>query len=174
MKLSLPLLVFAAFATADVVADKKKVMLDNDKLRGNKNVLLSQQGGRVLVKSNQGSKLDAVPSSVDAVTTKIVGGNEADNGEYPYFGESSSMYRESANKAEMANIIFLTFQCFAIQSVLGWVWWYLDLSYYCVDFSSLLRNYSYQSGYWRLRDDQARRGLLLDRNQESCGENRTY
>jgi hypothetical protein len=91
MKLSLPLLVFAAFATADVVADKKKVMLDNDKLRGNKNVLLSQQGGRVLVKSNQGSKLDAVPSSVDAVTTKIVGGNEADNGEYPYFGESSSI-----------------------------------------------------------------------------------
>jgi hypothetical protein len=94
MKLSLPLLVFAAFATTDVVAGKKKDM-ESNKLRGNKHVL-SQDGGRrrVLVR-NQNNKLDAVPSRVDSdrdlqqdATTKIVGGNNADSGEYPYFGES--------------------------------------------------------------------------------------
>jgi hypothetical protein len=96
MKLSLPLLVFASFATTDVgVAGKKKYM-QSKKLRGNKNVLSQQDAGRgVLVLRNQNNKLDAVPSRVDSdrdlqqdATTKIVGGNNADSGEYPYFGES--------------------------------------------------------------------------------------
>jgi hypothetical protein len=84
MKLSLPLLVFTVFANTDVVVGKKRV-LQSKKLRGDKNVL-----------RNQDNKLDAaVPSTVDPdrdlqqdATTRIVGGNIADNGEYPYFGES--------------------------------------------------------------------------------------
>lgn len=85
MKLSLPLLVFAVFATTDVVAGKKKVTQSSKKLRGNKNNVLR----------NKDNKLDAVPSRVESdrdlqqdVTTKIVGGNNANNGEYPFFGES--------------------------------------------------------------------------------------
>ena len=84
MKLSLPLLFFAVFATTDVVAGKKKVT-QSEKLRGNKDNALR----------NPDNKLDAVPSSVESdrdlqqgATTKIVGGNNANNGEYPFFGES--------------------------------------------------------------------------------------
>ena len=84
MKLSLPLLVFAVFATTDVVASKKKKVTQSKKLTGNKNNAWR----------NQDNKLDAVPSSEpdrdlqQGVTTKIVGGNNANNGEYPFFGES--------------------------------------------------------------------------------------
>jgi hypothetical protein len=81
MKLSLPLLVFAAFAATDAVAGKKKDM-QSKKLRGNKNVL-SQQDGRVLP-----SRVDSDRDLQQDATTKIVGGNNADSGEYPYFGES--------------------------------------------------------------------------------------
>jgi hypothetical protein len=85
MKLSLPLLVFTVFATTDVVVGKKR-LIQSKKLRGDKNVL-----------RNQDNKLDAaVPATTVAsdrdlqqdATTRIVGGNIADNGEYPYFGES--------------------------------------------------------------------------------------
>jgi hypothetical protein len=98
MKLSLPLLVFASFATTDVgVAGKKKYMQAKKLVRGNKNVLSQQDAGRgvLVLLRNQNNKLDAVPSRVDSdrdlqqdATTKIVGGNNADSGEYPYFGES--------------------------------------------------------------------------------------
>jgi hypothetical protein len=84
MKLSLPMLVFTVFTTTTVVADKKKV-IQSKKLRGDKNGL-----------RNQDDKLDAVPSTVNSdrdleedASTRIVGGNQADIGEYPYFGESS-------------------------------------------------------------------------------------
>ena len=85
MKLSLPFLVFAVFATTDVVAGKKKVT-QSKKLRGNKNNVLT----------NQDNTLDAMPSRVESdrdlqqgATAKIVGGNDANNGEYPFFGESA-------------------------------------------------------------------------------------
>jgi len=92
MKLSLPLLVFAVFATnTDVVAGKKKVT-QSKKLRGNENKILKDQD----------RKLDAVPSKVESdrdlqqdATTKIVGGNNANNGEYPFFGESVQSTRRS-------------------------------------------------------------------------------
>jgi hypothetical protein len=87
MKLSLPLLAFTVFATTDVVVGKKRLIQkrQSKKLTGDKNVL-----------RNQDNKLDAaVPAIVDSdrdlqqdATTRIVGGNIADNGEYPYFGES--------------------------------------------------------------------------------------
>jgi hypothetical protein len=81
MKLSLPLLVFTVFTATTVVAGKKKVT-QSKKLRGDKNVL-----------RNQDDELDTtVPSKVnsdrDLESTRIVGGTQADNGEYPYFGES--------------------------------------------------------------------------------------
>ena len=98
MKLSLPLLVFAVFATTDVVAGKKKVT-QSKKLRGNKNNALR----------NQDNKLDAVPSRVESdrdlqegATTKIVGGNDANNGEYPFFGESV----QSTRRLECAGYIY--------------------------------------------------------------------
>ena len=91
MKLSLPLLVFAVFATTDVVAGKKKVT-QSKKLRGNKNNVLT----------NQDNTLDAMPSRVESdrdlqqgATAKIVGGNDANNGEYPFFGESASPVQSS-------------------------------------------------------------------------------
>ena len=154
MKLSLPLLLFAVFATTDVVASKKKKVTQSKKLTGNKNNAWR----------NQDNKLDAVPPSVESdrdlqqgVTTKIVGGNNANNGEYPFFGESvlqptrrlkcaGYIYKPKwrAQKQRcVTHIIFLTYQCFAdfysIQSGLVRVCWFLDLSYYCVDCSSLQR-----------------------------------
>jgi hypothetical protein len=98
MKLSLPFLVFTVLTTTTVVADKEKVR-QSKKLRGDKNVL-----------RNQDDKLDARPSKVnsdrDLESTRIVGGTQADNGEYPYFGESV----QSARRLKCCGFAFISSQ----------------------------------------------------------------